>query len=425
MLVSAPVSAPADAFAIARALADREGLVLAHADEGRTAYVAVDPTAVSTELEPEPELRAEARAFGEIPRWFGLLPYEARRSLERPAVADRRPPAELARPLWRRYPAVVKIAGQVEVIGADARAVDELAARVVRGLASPPRASARPSLRLRGRAEPGSAHAERIRRALELIRAGEIYQVNLARRFELEVTGSAWELLQALTRGGLPPHACAVEWPELSVAMASPELFLRLEPGGRAWTRPIKGTRPRGADPAADAELARALDADPKERAELAMVIDVERNDLGRLAVPGSVRLAELPGVETHATVHHRAATVEAKLRPGVSREELLLAMLPSGSVTGAPKARAMAVIAALEPARRGLYTGAAGFLREDGGLELGMVIRTVTMRGGQGAYYAGGGIVADSDPEREVSETLCKAAALIDLAGGRADDFA
>jgi anthranilate/para-aminobenzoate synthase component I len=425
MLVSAPVNVPADAFAVARALADRDGLMLTRADAGRTAYVAVDPTAVSRSLDPEPELRAGARAFGEIPRWFGLLPYEARRSLERPAAVERRPEPDLLRPLWRRYPTVIKIAREVEVIGADARAVDELAERLVRGLAAPPPTRARPSLRLRQRAEPGAAHAERIRRALELIRAGEIYQVNLARRFALEVTGRPWQLLQALTQGGLPPHACAVDWPELGVAMASPELFLRLESDGRAWTRPIKGTRPRGADPAADAELARALDSDPKERAELAMVIDVERNDLGRLALPGRVRLAQPPGVETHATVHHRAATVEAALRPGVSREELLLAMLPSGSVTGAPKIRAMEVIAALEPVRRGLYTGAAGFLREDGGLELGMVIRTVTMRGGQGAYHAGGGIVADSDPEREVSETLWKAAALIELCGGRADDFA
>jgi len=224
--------------------------------------------------------------------------------------------------------------------------------------------------------------------------------------------------LAALGRRGLPPQAMAFDWPELRVAMASPELFLALDPTGRVSTRPIKGTRPRASDPEADRALARGLDADPKERAELAMVIDVERNDLGRLAVPGSVRLSAPPAVESYASVHHRAATVEAELRPDVTRESLLLSLLPSGSVTGAPKIRAMEVIRDLEPARRGLYTGAAGFLREDGGLELGMAIRTVTLRAGRGAYYAGGGIVADSDPEREVEETLWKARALIDLVG-------
>jgi anthranilate/para-aminobenzoate synthase component I len=303
--------------------------------------------------------------------------------------------------------------------------VVELAERLRRGLGNPPRAPEPPGVRLRARPEPGAAHAARIRRALELIRRGEIYQVNLARRFELDIAGRALDVLAALGAGALPPYALALEWTELAVAMASPELFLALEPGGRVRTRPIKGTRPRASDPAADRALARELDADPKERAELAMVIDVERNDLGRLSRPGSVRLAEPPSVETHARVHHRAATVTAELRPEVTREELLLATLPSGSVTGAPKLRAMEVIAELEPARRGLYTGAAGFVRQDGGLELGMVIRTLTFRDGRGSYYAGGGIVADSDPEREVRETLWKAAALIELAGGGFDGWA
>lgn len=420
MVVSRRLDAPADALAVARALAGREALAFLLADGGHTAYVACDPSEVSRELDPERALSRGACEFGEIPRWIGLLPYEARRTLERSGRPDARLEPELLTPLWRRYEAVVKITNQVEVIGDDARVVAELAARVLFGLHAA-RAATPLSVRLRERPEPGSLHAERIRRALEFVRAGEIYQVNLARRFELAVLGPAFELLVALGSRGLPPHALSVDWPELGVAMASPELFLRLEPSGRATTRPIKGTRPRSPDPALDRELARVLDADPKERAELAMIIDVERNDLGRLALPGSVRLAEPPGIETHAEVHHRAATVTAELRPDVSREELLSAMLPSGSVTGAPKIRAMELIAELEPARRGLYTGAAGFVRRDGGLELGMAIRTVQMRGGRGAYYAGGGIVADSDPEREVKETLWKAARLIELTGGEA----
>jgi anthranilate/para-aminobenzoate synthase component I len=381
-------------------------------------YVACDPAETSHALDPEPSLALAARAHGEIPRWIGLLPYEARRSLERGPTADPRPEPEIVQPLWRRYPAVIKITNQVEVIGDRAQAREELENRLHRGLVAPPE-PAPLRLSLRAPPESGAAHRARILRALELIRAGEIYQVNLARCFELTVEGAPHQLLEALVGDMPPPHALSLDWPELGVAMASPELFLGLEPGGRAFTRPIKGTRPRLGDPVRDLELAQSLDADPKERAELAMVIDVERNDLGRLAVPGSVRLSAPPAVETHASVHHRAATVEATLLPGVTREALLLALLPSGSVTGAPKIRAMEVIRDLEPARRGLYTGAAGFVREDGGLELGMAIRTVTLRNGRGAYRAGGGIVADSDPDREVEETLWKARALIELVGG------
>jgi len=413
-----PVSVPADPFVLARALADRPGLALVRADGGRVTYLACDPTKASRALDPEPSLALAARAHGEIPRWIGLLPYEARRSLERGRGLDPRPEPEIVRPLWRRYPVLLKITSKVEVIGTESQAREKLVFRLLRGLVRPPE-PAPLRLSLRTPPESGAAHRARILRALELIRAGEIYQVNLARRFELTIEGAAHQLLEALVGQTPPPHALSLDWPELGVAMASPELFLGLEPGGRAFTRPIKGTRPRLGDPARDLELARGLDADPKERAELAMVIDVERNDLGRLAVPGSVRLAAPPAVETHASVHHRAATVEATLLPGVTREALLLALLPSGSVTGAPKIRAMEVIRDLEPARRGLYTGAAGFVREDGGLELGMAIRTVTLRNGQGAYLAGGGIVADSDPDREVEETLWKARALIDLVGG------
>jgi anthranilate/para-aminobenzoate synthase component I len=419
MVVSKRLAMSADAFAVARVLADTEAPALVCAERGRTVYVACAPSGVSNALDPEPELPRAAAPFGEIPRWIGLLPYEARRELERAERPDPRPDPELVRPLWRRYDCVFKITNEIEVIGDDAQVVAELAERVSRGLNGGERARRGVSVRLRQKPEPGAAHAERIRRALEYVRRGEIYQVNLARRFELSVDGSALELLASLAAGGLPPHALSLDWPELGVAMASPELFLRLDAQGHVATRPIKGTRPRSTEPALDRELARALDLDPKERAELAMVIDVERNDLGRLAVTGSVRLAEPPGIETHPEVHHRAATVTAELRPGVARHELLAAMLPSGSVTGAPKIRAMEIIAELEPARRGLYTGAAGFVRRDGGLELGMAIRSVTLRNGHGAYYAGGGIVADSDPEREVEETLWKAARLIELTGG------
>jgi anthranilate/para-aminobenzoate synthase component I len=165
--------------------------------------------------------------------------------------------------------------------------------------------------------------------------------------------------------------------------------------------------------------LALELDQDPKERAELVMIVDVERNDLGRVAEIGSVRLLRAPRVVTLPTVHHRVATVSSRLRPDITRTELLEVTLPSGSVTGAPKVRAMEVIARLEPHRRGLYTGAFGVLCHDGSLVLAMAIRTLTERGGQAHYFAGGGIVADSEPAREVEETQWKGVQIAALRGG------
>jgi anthranilate/para-aminobenzoate synthase component I len=264
-----------------------------------------------------------------------------------------------------------------------------------------------------GEDDPPRAHIARVERALELIARGEIYQVNLARRLRFRASGSALGMLRMLGLRARPAYGAAFAMEGLDVASTSPELFLALDPDRRVWTAPIKGTRPRGRDAGHDGALARELDGDPKERAELTMVLDVERNDLGRVAVPGSVRLIDRPRVHTHSTVHHRAATLSARLRRDVSRTALLEAMLPSGSVTGAPKIRAMELIAELEASRRGLYTGALGFIRHDGGLRLAMAIRTLTARSGEGHYFVGGGIVADSDPERELEETRWKAVQL------------
>ena len=417
------IDAPADALAIARALAGRKSVVLVWTNGGKAAYVACDPIEESRELDPEPGLLLGERAEARFPRWFGLVPYEARRSLER-LSRDARAGAELSLPLWKRYEAVVQITSEVRVLGATSQATQELAKELGRALRTPP--EGRPvRIELARRQEPASAHVARIERALELIGKGEVYEVNLARRFEFRVEGTPWDVFEALTTDGRPPHSAVFAWPELGVVAASPELCLSLEPDGTARTRPIKGTRPRHPDRERDRALARELDADPKERAELAMVIDVERSDLGRVARPGSVRLVEAPRVESHPGVHHRVATVEAELRPGVTRSELFGAMLPSGSVTGAPKIRAMEVIAELEPVRRGLYTGALGVLRHDGGLELGMAIRVLTLQGSQGRYFSGGGIVADSNPAREVEETLWKASALVRTAGGGVENWA
>lgn len=402
---------PNDPFHAVRALARRPGAFLSFSEGGRVAYVGSDPALESSELDPEPGLgRFRGVGLGATPRWVGLVPYEACRALERGLAPDPRPAPLVSEPIWLRYAAVARVdSAGVTVLGDDARAVRELAARL-RQPAEP-----RPvALSLSSPLEPAELHAARIERALAEIARGNVYEVNLARRLELAVEGAPWELLAAFAAPDLPPHAFALRWNDLDVCAISPELCLRLEPSGRLVTSPIKGTRPRHGEPVEDARLARDLEADPKERAELTMILDVERNDLGRVARIGSVRVAEPPHVVSLPSVHHRLATLEAELRDEVSRAELLAAFLPSGSVTGAPKRRAMELIRELEPHRRGLYTGVFGCIGHDGSLELGMAIRTLVSRGGVGHYFTGGGIVADSVPEREVEETLWKAESVL-----------
>lgn len=416
-----PVACEPRPFELGRAVADRPGAVL-FGVPGKV-YVASDPVAVARSLDPEPELRL-SRAAGELeplPRWFGLLPYESRRDLERGTGDDARPAPQLSRPLWLRYAAVAEVTDRVRVVGDDEGAVRELAGRLG---GKGPRLDV-PRVTLAEPIEAPQIHARRVRWALEHIARGDVYQVNLARRFRFDVSGSPFALLAELAGSEPPPFPFALRGPELDVVGLSPELFVDLDANRGLLTEPIKGTRPRAFDEQRDAELVAELAGSEKERAELTMILDVERNDLGRLARTGTVRVSRPPHVVTFGTVHHRLATVAAELRPELGRAHVLEAMLPSGSVTGAPKVRAMELIAELEAHRRGLYTGAYGMVRSDGSMTLAMAIRTLTVVQGQGHYFAGGGIVADSVPELEVEETLWKAARILHLAGAGAGNWA
>jgi len=259
-----------------------------------------------------------------------------------------------------------------------------------------------------------------VRRALEYIAAGDIYQLNLSQRFESAWSGSGLSLYQALCAVSPAPFgACLNVGPGLHVASISPELFLQVR-DRNVVTRPIKGTRPRGATPEEDQRLAADLEASLKERAELTMIVDLERNDLGKVCDYGSVRVVSPGELEAHPTVFHRVATVTGRLHERRSVAELLRATFPGGSVTGAPKKRALELIEELEPARRGPYCGALGWIGADGNLELNLAIRTALFDVAQGKawYQAGGGIVADSDPAREYDETLAKARAFFTTLG-------
>jgi len=248
----------------------------------------------------------------------------------------------------------------------------------------------------------------------EYIVAGDIFQANLSQRFQAPLREQPFDLYRRLRRRNPAPFAGYLAFDEVTVLSASPERFLRLDPDGQVETRPIKGTRPRGLGPMHDAALGRALAESVKDRAENVMIVDLLRNDLSRVCRPGSVRVPELFALEQHPTVHHLVSTVLGDLEPGADAVDLVRAAFPGGSITGAPKVRAMEVIAELEPTRRGVYCGSIGYLSATGAMDTSIVIRTFVLRDGALYFQAGGGIVADSDPELEYRETLDKAAGLI-----------
>jgi anthranilate synthase component 1 len=268
--------------------------------------------------------------------------------------------------------------------------------------------------------------------AKDAIAAGEAIQVVLARRqsFELPAdpaTGTALDgigLYRALRRVNPSPYLFFVRTPTFEVVGASPELLLQVE-GDRMTTHPIAGTRPRGIDAREDARLSEELQGDPKERAEHVMLVDLGRNDLGRVARPGTVKVSKYMEVERYSHVLHLVSHVEARMLPELDALDALRSVFPAGTLSGAPKIRAMQLIAAAERERRGLYGGAVGYLGYDGNLDTAITIRSAVLKDGQAHVHTGAGIVAGSVPEREFEETEHKAAALrraIDLAAGIPD---
>jgi para-aminobenzoate synthetase component I len=258
-------------------------------------------------------------------------------------------------------------------------------------------------------------YLEAVARVREYIFAGDIFQANLSQRFEAPLEGSAWAFYRRLRARNAAPFAAYMDSPEAAIVSASPERFLRVDADGHVETRPIKGTRPRGVGPEHDAALGQALAESAKDRAENLMIVDLMRNDLSRVCAPGSVRVSELFSLERYATVHHLVSTVIGKLESGRDALHLLRAAFPGGSITGAPKLRAMEIIAELEPSRRGVYCGSIGYWSLTGDLDTNIAIRTAIVQGDRVYFSAGGGIVADSDPAQEYDETLDKARGLID----------
>jgi len=284
---------------------------------------------------------------------------------------------------------------------------------------SPSAATAAPTLtKVRGDFTP-----EEYRAAVEGVRAriaeGEIYQMNLAQRFSCAIAEPPGQLYRRLRELNPAPMGAYLQAGDWTVLSSSPERFIEVD-RGRIRTFPIKGTRPRGRTPEEDAERRRELAASEKERAELLMIVDLMRNDLGRICRFGSVQVRGLNRLETFATVHHLVGEVEGELRPGVGCAELLRAVFPGGSITGAPKVRAMQVIAAAEPVARGIFSGSIGYWSADGRIDLNIAIRTIVCHRGQASFHVGAGIVWDSNPAFEYEETLAKGQALLAALGGQ-----
>ena len=341
------------------------------------------------------------------PMTMGLLGYDFGRAFERiPAPRRAHGTPDLA---FFRYPAVLRVdhtTGEARFLGPAAAA---FAARVA---ALPPFAP--PPPRVGGLAwnlRPDQYRAA-IHRVLEYLRAGDAYQVNYTARLHADVGPGPRSELYRLLRAAAAPLGAYIALGDAAILSTSPELFLRVGADRRVETRPIKGTRARGVSVVSDAAEMSALVADPKERAEHLMIVDLERSDLGRVCEVGSVHVEGYGRVVTLPTLHHVVSTVAGTLRAEVRPSALLRATFPCGSITGAPKVRAMQIISELEPDTRGVYTGAIGYFAGPR-LELSVAIRTAVIEGGRLTFGVGGGIVVDSDPAREWAECELKASGL------------
>jgi para-aminobenzoate synthetase component 1 len=434
-MVVEPIALPSAEHA-ARALATRPGLAWLDGDgseaEGRFSYVASDPVEqLARTLADDAPLDALARAergparersggTPRAPRWIGYIAYDAAwggRTRVRRGIRIARDSNDFAL-IFQRYEAVVAFdhrTSEAFIIGDDTASCARLRARIDAGITTDF------SFSLDDVAVPeGTAHEAAIAEALELIAAGEIYQVNLARRWTATLSGTgprgaALGLYLAMRRASPVPLGAFLDAGDHAILSRTMERFLDWD-GDALRTCPIKGTiRRSGRDDEAEASRLRG---DAKERAEHAMIVDLMRNDLGRIAVTGSVHLPRLFAVEPYAGLSHLVSTVACRTRPGTTLDAILEATFPPGSVTGAPKIRAMEVIEALEPVPRGMYCGALGFIDREGGASLAVAIRTAIARAGQVAYHAGGGLVFASDPARELAETELKARAFLDAAG-------
>jgi len=379
---------------------------------------------------------SEPARIGELPPfrggWAGLVGYGYGRTLEElptPAFDEFKPP-DIIMGNYRCLAAFDRLSGKCwlvashETPGDSAEALDRFAACIEGAPARRPPAfpikGTDPSILEKVPGKDGilshfsrERYEKAVARAIEYVRAGDCFQVNLAQRLCRRDAGDPLELLKSMAKVNPAPFAAWLDWGEGQLVSASPERFLRVE-NGMVETRPIKGTRPRSEDPTADAAVARELLSNPKDRAENIMIVDLLRNDIGKACAYGSVKVPRLCELESYPTVHHMVSQVTGRLADGRNAINLLRGCFPGGSVTGAPKVRSMEIINELEETARGPYCGTMFWAGDDGGFDSSILIRTVTRSGGWLTFPVGGGIVADSSPSNEYDETMHKAAGIL-----------
>ncbi len=349
--------------------------------------------------------------------WFLYLGYELTRNIE-PALASLPVDAGLPVAFAMRFDAALvrdRTARRAYLVAESGHATDRLAA-MFEDVRDCPVAIGAPIEVLAVREEDPALYLDRIGRVLDYIAAGDVFQVNLSRGWEVELREEPEpvDLYLRLRLANPAPFAgLASLGAGQTVLSSSPERLVCVR-GDCIFTRPIAGTYPRGADPREDEVVAHALQRDPKERAEHVMLIDLERNDLGRVCRPGTIRVDERMQVESYRHVHHLVSSVQGRLRPDVTPVDVIRALFPGGTITGCPKVRTQEIIAEMEQTARGPYTGSIGYLNRDGSMDLNILIRTLVQWGRHIRLRAGGGIVADSQPQRELHETRAKASGLL-----------
>ncbi|MFW5925914.1 MAG: anthranilate synthase component I family protein [Myxococcota bacterium] len=415
---------------IAARLDGRPGLLWLDADgrseRGRYAFVGSDPVQVCRrrfaegdpwtvfdELgEPAPPLQdaADGPPTARVPWWAGYVSYDATWAAGTRTPPRHERPEDVTTAWLARYDAWTcfdRIGGRAWLVGDDVEACVRLRARLAGEAGPVPARVGSP------RSEPAPVHLDAIARAKEHIAAGDIYQVNLARRWWAPFEGRPLGLAIGMHHASPVPLGFFLDAGDHAVVSRTMETFLEWDgAGGELRTRPIKGTIARHGR---DAREAARLRTDTKERAEHAMIVDLMRNDLGRVAVPGTVAVRDTMAVEPYAKLSHLVSTVRCRTRQGTRRRDVLEATFPPGSVTGTPKVRAIELIEALERGPRGVYCGAVGHVTRTGGMRWAVAIRTAQITGGRVTYHAGGGIVEASDPERELAEADLKARAFLD----------
>lgn len=352
---------------------------------------------------------------------IGYFGYDLKDRIERlPDAAVREP--DFPDLYWMFFKAVLcfdHAAGEAFVCG-EKTAARNLFRRITEGAPASVGSPVKPDFKLNYRVSKRD-YLSAIERAKEHIRRGDIYEVNLSHRCDLAFSHAAetfaGDLYGRLAKASPSPFSAFLRFDDLFVVSSSPERFLSVE-GRAVESRPIKGTRPRGENPQEDRELMRQLRDSEKDRAENLMIVDLTRNDLGRICETGSIEVPSLFDVETYRTVFQMVSVVKGVLLPDVELDAIVRACFPPGSMTGTPKISAMKIIETLEPFKRGIYSGALGWIGFDGNLDLSVVIRTLILQGRSGWFQVGGAIVADSDPEAEYRETLDKAAGILDALG-------